>query len=93
MVVATLEVKIPRLPRGTHPAARRWYRSLRESSQARFFEPSDWAAAAYVAEMMTRLLNAPVITDEEFAAVWGAMGDVQPHAGGFDRVPESGGAA
>ena len=79
MVVAApdaVPVAVPRLPRGTHRAARCWYRSLRDSSQARFFEPSDWAAAAFVAEMLTRLLNAPVITDEQFASIWAAMDDL-----------------
>ena len=78
MGVAAPEVRIPRLPSGAHPAARRWYRSLRESSQARFYEPSDWAAAAFVAEAMTRLLNAPVFSPDDFAAVWEAMGDLGP---------------
>lgn len=37
-----------------HPIARDWYLSLRESGQAQFYEPSDWAMARYAAELMSR---------------------------------------
>ncbi|OKH91493.1 hypothetical protein AB852_28465 [Streptomyces uncialis] len=37
-----------------HPIAADWYLSLRESGQAAFYEPSDWAMARYAAELMSR---------------------------------------
>ncbi|MFI2354667.1 hypothetical protein ACH5AG_08270 [Streptomyces anulatus] len=40
-----------------HPIATDWYLSLRESGQAAFYEPSDWAVARYVAELMSRGLS------------------------------------
>ena len=40
-----------------HPIARDWYESLAESGQAQFYEPSDWAVARYVAELMSRALS------------------------------------
>jgi len=37
-----------------HPVATEWYLSLRESGQAVFYQPSDWAMARYAAELMSR---------------------------------------
>lgn len=67
------QVKVPPLPKHIHPIARRWYRSLRESGQSQYFEPSDWADALYVAEAMTRNLEAPRFSSELFGKVQDAM--------------------
>ena len=40
-----------------HEIATEWYLSLRESGQAAFYQPSDWATARYAAELMSRLLK------------------------------------
>ncbi|MEU9442870.1 hypothetical protein AB0D42_18495 [Streptomyces sp. NPDC048304] len=40
-----------------HPIATDWYLSLRESGQAVFYQPSDWAMARYAAELMSRGLS------------------------------------
>lgn len=40
-----------------HDIAVDWYLSLRESGQAAFYEPSDWAVARYAAELMSRVLD------------------------------------
>lgn len=40
-----------------HDIAADWYLSLRESGQAVFYQPSDWAMARYAAELMSRLLS------------------------------------
>ena len=51
---------LPELPEPNplwHPIATDWYLSLRESGQAAFYEPSDWAVARYVAELMSRGLS------------------------------------
>lgn len=39
------------------PIAKDWYLSLRQSGQAAFYEPSDWAVARYAAELMSRVLD------------------------------------
>ena len=70
------EVKPPSLPKDTHAIARRWYQSLVESGQSEFYEPSDWAAALYVAEAMTRNLKAPRFSAQMFGAIWSAMDDL-----------------
>lgn len=40
-----------------HPIAADWYLSLQRSGQAALYEPSDWAKARYVAELMSRTLG------------------------------------
>ncbi|MEU2674209.1 hypothetical protein ABZ622_36170 [Streptomyces sp. NPDC007164] len=40
-----------------HEIATDWYLSLRESGQAAFYQPSDWAMARYAAELMSRGLK------------------------------------
>jgi hypothetical protein len=40
-----------------HPIATDWYLSLRDSGQAAFYQPSDWAMARYAAELMSRGLS------------------------------------
>lgn len=48
-----------------HPVAKRWYQSLRDSGQAVFYEPSDWATAYLVAESISRELSPqPVLTKD-----------------------------
>jgi cytochrome oxidase assembly protein ShyY1 len=56
-VKVTGAVRVPAAESGWHPIAKRWYRSLKTSGQAKFYEPSDWMTAKYTAELMSRLLN------------------------------------
>lgn len=44
---------------GLHPLAVTWYRSLKDSAQSRFYEPSDWAAAIIVAEAIDAYARKP----------------------------------
>lgn len=69
-------VEVPPLPADAHHAARRWYEALKESGQTVYFEPSDWAAALYVAEAMSRNLSADRFSAQMFSAVWSAMDDL-----------------
>ena len=51
---------LPNLPEPDgqwHEIAVDWYLSLRESGQAAFYQPSDWAMARYAAELMSRGLQ------------------------------------
>lgn len=50
---------LPELPEPDplwHPIAADWYLSLRESGQAAFYQPSDWAVARYAADLMSKVL-------------------------------------
>lgn len=71
---------------GWHPIAADWYRSLSDSGQAVYFQPSDWAAARYVAEVMSRNLNAGRFSAQLFAACWSAMGELLTTEGARRRV-------
>lgn len=49
-----VEVKQPSGSRSWSPSARKIWKSLGDSGQARFFQPSDWAYAQFVMEEITR---------------------------------------
>jgi len=61
---------------GLHPVAALWYDSLKQSGQSALFEPSDWAAAAFLAEALTRTLDAERLNPQLLTAVWNAMEDL-----------------
>ncbi|QPB09834.1 hypothetical protein CPT_Shady_081 [Streptomyces phage Shady] len=70
-----------------HPIARRWYDALAESGQSFFFEPSDWATAAYVAEAMSRNLNqGQRLSGQLFASVISAASDLLTTEGSRRRL-------
>ena len=70
------QVATPSCPSSLHPAAAAWFESLKLSGHSAFYEPSDWAAAVYVAEAMSVNLNQPRLSAQLFAQVWAAMGDL-----------------
>lgn len=74
--VAGSAVKAPPVSGHWHPAAKAWFRSLAESGQSQFFEPSDWQAARLLAEAMSRHLKSKRPSAVMFAALWSAMGDL-----------------
>lgn len=86
LAVAGAAAERPRPNGRWHPTARRWYVSLAESGQAVFFEPSDWAGAYLVAEMMSTLSRAPRPSSQMFAALWSAMNDLLTTEGSRRRV-------
>lgn len=67
---------VPEADERWHPIALDWYRSLLDSGQATFFEPSDWQAARFVAEIMSKNLRQKKFSSVLFAAVWAAMNDL-----------------
>ena len=46
------------------------------SGQSNYYEPSDWAAAVYVAEAITRNLAARRFSHQAFATIFSAMTDL-----------------
>lgn len=50
-------VKPPRVSPHWHPLMKDWFRSLKESGQVQFYEPSDWQTARLLAEVMSQELN------------------------------------
>lgn len=79
-------VEVPAVDDEWHPIAKRWFASLAESGQSRFFEPSDWAYATLTAEAMTRLLYADKFSATHFAAVQSAMTDLLTTEGARRRA-------
>jgi hypothetical protein len=69
-----------------HPIALHWYESLAESGQGIYYEPSDWAAAHYVASVMTRHLTAPRLNSQLFGGIWAAMNDLMTTEGSRRRL-------
>lgn len=69
-------VKPPAEDREWHPIAKGWYRSLKQSGQAKFFEPSDWQAARYCAHVMTDHLKSDSLRAGVVQQVWAMMGDL-----------------
>lgn len=69
-------VKIPGCPKDAHPIARRWYNAVKQSGQSEYFEPSDWAAALYVVEAITRNLEGERFSAQLFGTIWAAMEDL-----------------
>lgn len=52
-IAGAAQVRPPAEDRTWHIAAKRWYRSLRHSGQAIFYEPSDWAHAQLCATLLS----------------------------------------
>lgn len=69
-----------------HPIAQDWFRSLGESGQATFFEPSDVQTARYVAEAMSTNLAGEKFSSMLFAAVMSASGDLLATEGARRRL-------
>jgi hypothetical protein len=70
-------VVAPPADAGLHPIAHDWYESLKTSGQAKFFEPSDWQYARYIANVMSRNLKQRAkFSAVLFASVTSAMNDL-----------------
>lgn len=95
-----VKVKQPNALTGWHPSMLRWYKSLATSGQAKFFEPSDWEAARFVATAGTEMLNSEKgMSAPGFSTIWSAMNDLMTTEGArrrfaveVDRKPEGEGA-
>jgi hypothetical protein len=69
-----------------HPLVEEWYRALTESAQARYFEPSDWQTARFVAHTMDRYVRSSKPSSQMFAALMSAMSDLLVTEGARRRV-------
>lgn len=79
-------VPIPDADPDWHPIALAWFESLSESGQHRFFEPSDWATARYVAEAMHRHLASGSFGAQMFAAIMSAASELLSTEGSRRRL-------
>lgn len=66
---AAEEVEVPEPDELWHPIARDWFVALGKSGQSTYYEPSDWAEARLIAEVMSRALEADKINGPLLAAL------------------------
>lgn len=66
---AAEHVEVPEPDELWHPLARKWYVALGKSGQSVYYEPSDWAEAAVLAEVMSRALESDRINGPLLAAL------------------------
>jgi hypothetical protein len=62
------------------------YRSLTESAQARFFEPSDWQTARFALHFVDRLLKSDKPNGQVLATVYSMFGDLLMTEGSRRRL-------
>ncbi|WP_257162376.1 phage terminase small subunit [Corynebacterium cystitidis] len=55
--VGASRVKAPNVKPKWHPLMKDWYRSLKESGQSQFYQPSDWRTAQLICHIMSEALN------------------------------------
>lgn len=79
------EVVVPLPAEHWHVTAAEWYRSLVDSGQSRYFEPSDWQAARFCAELMHLALTGDT-NAQLVAQVRGMMSDLLTTEGARRRV-------
>ncbi|WP_327073318.1 hypothetical protein OG196_15120 [Kitasatospora purpeofusca] len=77
---------VPRVSGDWHPIAARWFRSLKESGQAQFYEASDWSTAYYIAEAMSRNLEQGKFSAQLFQSVLSGMTDLLTTEGARRRA-------
>lgn len=65
-------VPVPEADPGWSPPARRWYESLAVSGQSVWYQPSDWAQAAVLTEVLDRALAQGARPSARLIAVWAA---------------------
>lgn len=80
------DVPVPDPDPTWHPVALQWYRGLAESGQAQFYEPSDWATAQYVAEMMHRHLSQAHLSAATMTAILSATTELMCTEGSRRRL-------
>lgn len=79
-------VPVPEVNPNWHPIAQDWFKSLQESGQSYWYEPSDWATAVYVAEAMSRNLKGGKFSAVLFSAVMSAMTELLTTEGARRRA-------
>lgn len=80
------EVPVPEADPRWHSIARQWYESLAESGQSRYYEPSDWWTAQYLAEAMSRNLDSDRFSAQLFAAVMAGATELMTTEGARRRL-------
>lgn len=90
---AATGVKPPAEDRAWHPVIKGWYRSLKDSGQSKFYEPSDWQAARFTAHYASSVLKDAEDKESRSALraasvrqIWSMMGDLMTTESARRRV-------
>jgi hypothetical protein len=75
-VLVAGEVVRPDPSEDWHQSAGAWYRAIGDSGQSRFFEPSDWQAAWFCADLMSKCMAAEVVNAQLVGQIRGLMTDL-----------------
>lgn len=79
-------VKVPAASKDWHPIARDWFRSLAKSGQSQYYTASDWQAARYLAEMMSRSLQSEKVNAQLISTIMSGMTDLLATEGARRRA-------
>lgn len=86
-VTALGTVAVPELGiENPHPLIADFYSSLRESAQAKYYEPSDWSYARFILHHANTLVTSSRPSAQMFAAVTSALSDLLVAEGHRRRV-------
>lgn len=85
-VVVPVAFQVPPASEEWAEEARRWYESLAESGQSRYFEPSDWAYARLLARLLSDQLGKARPSSEMMKAILTAMNDLGTTEGARRRL-------
>jgi len=66
------DVSMPEPDPEWHHAVTRWYLSLAESGQSHWYEPSDWAQAWILAEVLNRAMRQGISLNSQLITAWTA---------------------
>ncbi|WP_172121380.1 hypothetical protein [Actinomyces faecalis] len=80
------EVTVPDADPEWHPIAQRLWEGLRQSGQARFYEPSDWALAYSLMEDLSRYKSGAKRSGQMLAAIMSGLSDLLVTEGDRRRV-------
>ena len=71
---------------GWHPIALAWYEALAVSGQSHWYEPSDWAEAVFLAEVMSDALMSGSINGPKLSAILGGASRLMTTEGDRRRM-------
>lgn len=80
------DVTVPEPKEHWLPIAVEWYASLAESGQSDFYEPSDWAFAAFVAELMSTAMATGRLNGQLITAIMSGMTELLTTEGARRRA-------
>ena len=79
-------VPVPAESRAWHPVAKRLWRAAKNSGQAQFYQPSDWAVMYFLLDEVTAYLVAPRRNGQILTALMGGFSSLMMTEGDRRRL-------